>query len=312
MLILRTPRLRLRWFEEADAGFLRDLVNDPGWLANIGDRGIRTRRQAARWIRDRLVEAYGRFGFGFWAVERIEDDALIGLCGMFKRDTLAQADIGYALMPAWRGQGYAREAAAACLKYGHEVLGLPEIWAITDPDNAASAAVLGAIGLRDDGVHRLAGQDEPTRLFKSARRDPGDDRAQIDALARRVLAAFANRDGAIPTFAALPHHFLPDAIIRVADPLGTVVASDLHGFIAPRAELLLRGRLQDFEEREVESRTEIDGTIAQRRLRYEKRGMLDGRLFTGGGTKLMQFVRLERGWKIASLLWTGDSPISAG
>ena len=310
MLILETDRLRLRWFTgtDADADFLRALLNDPGWLANIGERNVRTRRQARHWIATRHTDVYGRLGFGFWAVERKSDGALMGMCGLVKRDTLMEVDVGYALMPAFRAQGYAREAAAACVRYAHDVLGLPEVWGITGPDNAPSAGVLQRIGLRDAGITRLVGNDHDTWVFKSARVEPGDDRAQIDALTRRFLAAFTNRDGAIPTLPALPHHFMLDATVRVADALGTITSTGLHGFIAPRAELLVGGRLTDFEEHETESRTDIRDGIAQRWLRYAKRGTLDGVAFEGAGTKSLQFVRTTRGWKIASLVWTDDLP----
>ena len=307
MLILETERLRLRWFTDADADFLRALLNDPGWLANIGERNVRTRRQAHAWIATRHTATYGRLGFGFWGVERKSDGRLAGMCGLIKRDTLMEADVGYALMPEFRGQGYAREAAAACVRYAQDVLGLAEVWGITGPDNAASATVLQQIGLQDAGITRLVGEERETWLFKSPRRDPGDDRARIDALTRRFLRAFTNRDGAVPTLPALPHWFMLDATVRVADVLGTVTATDLHGFIAPRAELLLRGRLVDFEEHETESRTEIRGAIAHRWLRYAKRGTLDGQPFEGGGTKSLQFVRTARDWKIASLVWTDDA-----
>ena len=308
MLILETDRLRLRWFTgtDTDADFLRALLNDPGWLANIGERNVRTRRQARTWIATRHTATYGRLGFGFWAVERKSDGALMGMCGLIKRDTLMEADVGYALMPAFRGQGYAREAAAACVRYALDVLGLPEVWGITGPDNAPSAGVLQRIGLADAGITRLVGNDYDTWLFKSPRVDPGDDRAQIDALTQRFLAAFTNRGGVIPTLPALPHYFVLDATVRVADTLGTITTTDLHGFIAPRAELLARGRLVDFEEHETESRTEIRGAIAQRWLRYAKRGTLDGQPSEGSGTKSLQFVRTARDWKIASLVWTDD------
>lgn len=307
MLILQTERLCLRWFVPADAPFIRRLLNDPGWLANIGERNVRTRKQAEHWIATRHTAVYGRAGFGFWAVGRKSDGATIGMCGLVKRDNLAEVDVGYALLPEFRGHGYAREAAAACVRYAHDVLGLPEVWAITNPDNAASGAVLRQIGLRDEGVTRLAGNDYDSRMFKSARVDLGDDRAQVDALARRFLAAFGNRDDAIPTLAALPHYFTLDATIRVADALGTVTSTDVHGFIAPRAELLLRGRLRDFEEHETDSRTDIAGALAQRWLRYAKSGTLDGAPYAGSGTKMMQLVRTSSGWKIAALQWVDDS-----
>jgi len=310
MLILETDRLRLRWFTgtDTDADFLRALLNDPGWLANIGERNVRTRRQAHTWIATRHTATYGRLGFGFWGVERKSDGRLVGMCGLIQRDTLLEADVGYALMPEFRGQGYAGEAAAACVRYAHDVLGLAEVWGITGPDNAASAAVLRQCGLHDAGITRLVGEERETWLFKSPRRDLGDDRAQIDALTRRFLSAFTNRGGVIPTLPALPHYFMRDATVRVADALGTVTTTDVHGFIAPRAELLAGGRLVDFEEHQTESRTEIRGAIAQRWLRYAKRGTLDGAPFAGAGTKAIQFVRTSRDWKIASLLWTDDAP----
>ena len=306
MLILETDRLRLRWFTgtPTDADFLRALLNDPGWLANIGERHVRTRRQALAWIATRHTAPYGRLGFGFWAIERKSDDRLMGMCGLIKRDTLLEVDVGYALMPEFRGHGYATEAAAACVRYAHDVLGLPEVWGITGPDNASSAAVLRQIGLEDAGITRLVGEEHETWMFKSPRVDAGDDASQIDALTRRFLAAFTNRGGIVPTLPALPHYFMLDATVRVADALGTVTTTYVHGFIAPRAELLARGRLVDFEERETQSRTEIQGAIAQRWLRYAKRGTLDGVAFEGGGTKALQFVRTARDWKIASLLWT--------
>ena len=314
MLILETDRLRLRWFTgtDTDADFLRALLNDPGWLANIGERNVRTRRQARTWIATRHTATYGRLGFGFWAVERKSDGALMGMCGLIKRDTLMEADVGYALMPAFRGHGYAREAATACVRYAQDVLGLPEVWGITGPANAASAAVLQQIGLRDGGITRLVGEERETWIFKSPRFEQGDDQAQIDALTRRFLAAFTNRGGVIPTLPALPHYFMLDATVRVADALGTITSTDLHGFIAPRAELLVGGRLKDFEEHETESRTEIRGGIAQRWLRYAKRGTLDGVAFDGAGTKALQFVRSVSGWKIASLVWTDDLPYPQG
>ena len=308
MLILQTPRLRLRWFTPDDAGFMRRLLNDPGWLANIGDRGVRTRKQAVQWIQSRHVATYGRLGFGFWAVERLADEALIGMCGLIQRDTLPEVDVGYALLPRFRGQGYAREAAQACVRYAFDVLGLAEVWGITGPDNQLSAKVLQQIGLRDDGIRRLPGNDYETWVFRSPTRDLGDDHAQIDALVRRFFAAFTNRDGAIPTLAALPHYFALDAVIRIADPLDTVTSTDVHGFIGPRADLLVNGRLRDFEEHETEDRTDVTGAIAQRWLRYEKRGVLDGQPFEGAGTKAMQFAKTRRGWKITALAWQDDVP----
>ena len=108
--VLHTERLSLRCFDAQDAGFILALLNDPGWLRYIGDRGVRDEADAREWIASRLVETYQRLGFGFWAVQRQGSDELLGLCGLIKRDTLPDVDVGYAFLPAHRGQGYAREA----------------------------------------------------------------------------------------------------------------------------------------------------------------------------------------------------------
>ena len=164
MHILDTERLRLRWFEPRDAAFVCGLLNEPSWLQHIGDRGVRTEAQAAAWIDDRLVASYRRQGFGFWAVERRTDGELVGMCGLTHRDGLAAPDVGFAFRPAHWGHGYAREAAAACLRHGHERLGMPLVLAITGPDNAASARVLTAIGMRPlGGLVRVT--EHHSRLF---------------------------------------------------------------------------------------------------------------------------------------------------
>jgi len=166
MHILSTERLSLREFTPADASFILELVNDPDWHRNINNPGVVDEATALSWMEGRLFEPYRRTGHGFWAVERRDTGELIGMCGLFKRDSLPLPDVGYAFVPRGRGQGFAREAAAACLKHGHEQLGMTSILAITALDNQASVDLLLRIGMREQGVEQLAGYDEPSRVFK--------------------------------------------------------------------------------------------------------------------------------------------------
>ena len=324
MQILNTRRLRLRWFSEADAGFIRRLLNEPSWILNIGDRQIRSDDDALAYIRSRLIHNYWRQGFGFWAVERAADGALIGMCGLTQRETLPEPDIGYALLPPYWGQGYAREAASACLAYARQVLGLRTVLAITAPHNQASMDLLRSIGLRPGTPPLLKGDEGDSCLFEwrldAYGEPPGSagsdhtsevsetsqasetDAASIDDLIRRFFAAFRNSNGALPTLAAIPHWCLPEASIVRRDA-ETSTCMDLHGFIAPRAELLASGRLTDFDEVETSQRTDIAGGLAQRWSGYRKAGTLDGQAFEASGRKAFQLVRTPRGWKIASLLW---------
>lgn len=316
MNILHTSRLTLRWMDpRRDARFILKLLNDPDWIRNIGQRHVHTVRDARRWINERLVNNYGRQGFGFWAAERREDGVVVGMCGLVKRDALEHVDVGYALLPRFRGHGYAREAAQACLDYARDVLGLDEVWAFTDPANEPSARVLTGIGMVDRGRRRFDGPWGESRLFTwnaFAPDEAGDttDTALIDGLVARFFRAFCNDGDAPATLAALPHYFLPNAVVSTPNPDGTAATTDVHGFIGPRAELLMRGRLTDFREWEVDGRTEIAGPVAQRWLRYAKRGVMEGRPFEGRGTKTLQLVRTPGGWKIAALAWV-DEPASA-
>jgi ribosomal-protein-alanine N-acetyltransferase len=151
--VLETDRLVLREFEPDDAAFVVRLLNDPGWLRFIGDRQVRDEAAARDWIERRLVTAYRQHGFGLWAMQRRADGALAGMCGLVRRDGLPEIDLGYALLPAFRGKGLVREAGAACLVHAALALGKRRVLAITDPDNERSIRVLAALGMvRDTSI----------------------------------------------------------------------------------------------------------------------------------------------------------------
>lgn len=165
MTVLETERLRLRHFGPADAAFILELLNEPSWIAHIGPRDVHDLATAEAWIEAKLGASYARLGFGFWAVERREDGALLGMCGLIKRDSLPEVDLGYAFVPRAWGAGYAREAAAACLRHGAEVLGMQTILAITGPDNLASQRVLTDIGMQWVETLVLDGETRQTQVF---------------------------------------------------------------------------------------------------------------------------------------------------
>jgi ribosomal-protein-alanine N-acetyltransferase len=165
--VLLTPRLAIRAFTLDDAAFIVELLNDPGWLRNIGDRGVRTLDDARRYLGDGPIAAGARQGFSLWAVLRRDDPsgAPIGMCGLVRREGLEHVDLGYAFLPAARGQGFAREAAAAVLKHGFERLGLTRIVAITAVDNEASGRVLEAIGMKFEQRLRVPGHADDSLLY---------------------------------------------------------------------------------------------------------------------------------------------------
>jgi ribosomal-protein-alanine N-acetyltransferase len=170
MIVCETPRLRLRHLAPTDAAFILELLNEPDFIRNIGDREVRTLRDAQHYINTGPIASYGRHGFGLYLVETREDAASIGMCGLLKRDYLEDVDVGFALHAAFRGRGYAVEAASAVMRYGREVLGLGRIVAITSEDNQASIKVLRQLGLEFERMIQVPGprasdQARDTRLF---------------------------------------------------------------------------------------------------------------------------------------------------
>ena len=158
MTHLQTARLTLTDVTQDDAAFVLELLNDPGWIRNIGDRGVRTLDDARAYIRD-------RFGKSFWLVVRDASGERLGMCGLVDRDGLDHLDIGYAYLARHSGHGYATEAAVAVLAYAREALGHETIAAITAPDNTASQRVLEKVGLRFVQMINLPGHDEPSAYF---------------------------------------------------------------------------------------------------------------------------------------------------
>jgi RimJ/RimL family protein N-acetyltransferase len=165
VVVLETERLVLRHLAADDAPFIVELLNDPDWLRFIGDRGVRTAAQGAAYIESGPARMYARHGFGLYLTELRDGGAPIGLCGLVKRDFLEDVDLGFAFLPRFRGAGYAREAAAAVLRYAGSALGLRRVAAITTADNERSAQLLGALGFRFERMVAYEGDGEPLRLF---------------------------------------------------------------------------------------------------------------------------------------------------
>jgi len=163
--ILETERLFLRQFSAADAEFILELLNEPSFIQNIGDRGVRTLADASSYILNGPVASYAKNGFGLCLVVLKETSESIGMCGLIKRDTLEDVDIGYAFLPKFWARGYAVESARAVKEYAKNVIGLKRIVAITDPLNEDSIRVLEKIGLQFEKMVRLSEDDIELKLF---------------------------------------------------------------------------------------------------------------------------------------------------
>jgi RimJ/RimL family protein N-acetyltransferase len=162
--VIETARLSLRRAVLDDAPFILALLNEPGWLRYIGDKGVNSLDDARRYLRERPLDMYQRHGFGLYLVERKHDSAPIGLCGLIKRETLECVDIGFAFFASASGQGYAIEAATATLAHAR-ALGLQRLLAITTADNYPSQKLLRKLGMQFDREVRLQDEVEPLHLY---------------------------------------------------------------------------------------------------------------------------------------------------
>jgi Acetyltransferases, including N-acetylases of ribosomal proteins len=161
-----TPRLRIRRLTPADAGFIVELLNQPDFLRHIGDRGVRDEHQANGWLRSGPLASYARDGSGLHAVELRGTGTAIGICGLLQRDWLPAPDLGFAYLPAWYGQGYAREAAEAMLEDAR-ACGIGRVLAIVSPDNERSTGLLRRLGMREAGTVVAPHSDDPLLLFET-------------------------------------------------------------------------------------------------------------------------------------------------
>lgn len=149
-IVATTERLVLRHAEAGDAAFMFRLMNDPGWLANIGDRGIRTEEDARAYLMGYRA-GYALNGWGMYVVADRESGTAIGVCGLLKRPWMDDVEVGFALLPEVRGAGYAFEAARAAMDLGIGKYGMTRLAATVLPTNAVSLRVLEKLGLRPVG-----------------------------------------------------------------------------------------------------------------------------------------------------------------
>ncbi len=165
MTAIETERLALQPFTGDDAEFVLRLVNEPSFLRYIGDRGVRNLADARRYIAEGPVAGYARHGYGLMRVLRKSDGTAVGMCGVLKRDTLPDPDIGFSYFPEFWSHGYAFEAASAIMSHARGALRLGRILAITTSDNDPSMRLLGKLGFRFDRMVTFG--SEKLRLFVS-------------------------------------------------------------------------------------------------------------------------------------------------
>ena len=165
MTVCASERLRLRHFVLADAEFILRLLNEPSFIHYIADKGVRTLEDARNYLQSGPLAGYAAHGFGLNCIELTDSGTPVGMCGILKRDSLPDPDLGYALLPDYWSHGYAFEAAGAIMTHAEQVLRLPRVLAITNADNAASIRLLEKTKFRLVGPVRLSADEPELKLY---------------------------------------------------------------------------------------------------------------------------------------------------
>jgi RimJ/RimL family protein N-acetyltransferase len=166
--LLGTERLKLRAVTVDDSELMLAVWNDPAFIQNVTDRGIRTDEQAREAITNGAQKLFEDYGYGPYCMSLKSDDSMIGICGLFKRDNLDDPDIGFAVLPDYCGKGYAGEAAIAVVEYARSKLGIDNLTAIVSPTNAPSIGLIEKLGLTFERMITMPGDDDAVCLYRMA------------------------------------------------------------------------------------------------------------------------------------------------
>ena len=153
---LETPRIVLRQMREGDWDAYAAMCADVEVMRYIGTGVTLTRDEAWRSMAGILGHWQLR-GYGIWALESKETGEFLGRAGFIEPPGWPAFELAWGLARAHWGRGYAREAAAAALRHGFDVLGRSRIASFIRPDNERSVRVATAIGQELAGEVELLG-----------------------------------------------------------------------------------------------------------------------------------------------------------
>lgn len=165
MILAETERLILQQFTLSDAPFILKLLNSPSWIKYIGDRKVKTIEDAEKYLLNGPIKNYTIIRFGLCLVKTKKENASIGMCGLIKRDTLKDIDIGFAFLPEYEGKGYGFESAATVMSNAKNILKLDRVVGITVEYNHHSIKLLEKLGMTLEGNIYMEGDDEELLLF---------------------------------------------------------------------------------------------------------------------------------------------------
>ena len=166
MKIAETKRLIISKISLDDAPFLLKLVNTPNYIKYIGDKKIRTLKDAEKHIKDTHFKSYKTHEFGFYKVlYKEENNVTIGTCGLLKRTQLQDVEIGFGFLPEYESRGFGYESSTAIMKLAKTHFNIDKLTAITLPENNNSIKLLEKLGLEYEKRIKPFDDDEELLLF---------------------------------------------------------------------------------------------------------------------------------------------------
>ena len=248
-----TPRLRFREMAESDLDVMAALLGDPAVMRYYPRP--RTRAEAGEWIAWNRRN-YAEHGYGLWILET-HDGEFVGDCGLTWQPVGGEQvlEVGYHVLPAHQGRGYATEAARACLELATGAIGQQHVVAIVHPDNVASRRVAERIGMREEQRTRVHGRDVVVlgtagRRSLHVRRLADDELEPAASLLARAfhddpwtrwsLPAEGYEERLLESQRLYLGHVAQHGLVLVDDDLRGVVAFLPRTAPVPAAELLVR------------------------------------------------------------------------
>jgi [ribosomal protein S5]-alanine N-acetyltransferase len=143
-----TARLQVRQLLEADIPIMQQVYGDLETMRYVGDGKSTLDLEQCRGWYEITLNNYAKRGYGMSAIAQLSDGAVIGFAGLVHPGGQAQAEIKYALLAAYRGQGYATEMCIGMLAWGKAAFAINSVIATTAPANTASHRVLLKAGMQ--------------------------------------------------------------------------------------------------------------------------------------------------------------------
>jgi len=162
-----TERLILKPADLEDADFFLKLYNLPSFIRFIGDRNLRTKKDAENYISNRFLPQIEKLGFGNCVVIHKELNEKIGAVGVFSRDGIDVPDIGFSFLPDFEGKGFAYESAVNLMEIVRTEFGIEKLSAMTTDENISSQKLIERLGLQFKKYVIFPDDNEELRYYEN-------------------------------------------------------------------------------------------------------------------------------------------------